>query len=164
MLILLIWIIARTRLQTGSYFVQLYDFNSHKTYKPIRITNDSVADSMPQLVRRGNGENASTNLFWLQNDKVVRYIDLTDLIKNGIEADGTISADYELTYGTVSMTSSLDDKDMQSLSSYKAAVDNNGNMYIIWQETVMDLKKILPVWNSTQQHLLKMTWKRKAEI
>jgi hypothetical protein len=119
-------------------FVQVYDFDTHKTYKPIRITNDDVSDTMPQLVRRGSGENAATYLFWLQEDKVLRYINLSDLVKNGIESNGTIKEDYELNYGTVSMTSSLDTTNRQALGTYQAAVDDEGNMYVIWQENVSD--------------------------
>ena len=35
-------------------YIQVYDFETHKTYKPIRVTNDSVSQSLPQLVRVPN--------------------------------------------------------------------------------------------------------------
>ena len=35
-------------------FVQAYDFGEHKTYVPVRITNDNLSDARPQLVRNGD--------------------------------------------------------------------------------------------------------------
>ncbi len=70
-------------------FLQLYDFNTRSTYKPIRITDDNVADSMPQLIRRGGDEEGTTYLFWKSGD-TLDYIDVTRLVKYGIDDNGSI--------------------------------------------------------------------------
>lgn len=70
-------------------FLQLYDFNTRSTYKPIRITNDELADSMPQLIRRGGEDDGTTYLFWKSGD-TLDYIDVSSLVKYGIDADGNI--------------------------------------------------------------------------
>ncbi|MEE1048875.1 MAG: hypothetical protein U0M60_15840, partial [Clostridia bacterium] len=83
-------------------FVQVYDFQKHATYVPIRITNDNITDARPQLVR--NGEN--TYLFWLQNNKDVRYINISELIREGVNDDGTIKENYDVSVGAVFFTPS----------------------------------------------------------
>lgn len=75
-------------------FVQVYDFTTHKTHKPIRITNDKFSDALPQIIRTGSGEEASTRLFWYHDGKKVQYINLSNLVHEGIENDGSIKAEY----------------------------------------------------------------------
>lgn len=56
-------------------FLQCYNFATHSTYVPIRITNDSVSDALPQFVRTGESFNeaaktdADTKLFWYRDEK-----------------------------------------------------------------------------------------------
>ncbi len=89
-------------------FIQCYDFEKHKTYVPIRLTDDSVSDALPQFVRtEGKTEDipagateitkadmASTKLFWYRDEKEVDYIDISSLVKEGIDDDGHIKEDY----------------------------------------------------------------------
>jgi hypothetical protein len=112
-------------------FVQIYNFNIRKTYRPIRITNDNVPDALPQLVR--NGDN--TDLFWLRNHNELRYLNVTDLVKRGINKDGTIRQDYEMDVGMVFSAGGSENLN-PTFSSYKACVDQNGNPYVIWQQPV----------------------------
>lgn len=70
-------------------FLQLYDFEERITYHPIRITNDTLADSMPQLVRRGGDTDGTTYLFWKSGD-TLDYIDVSSLVKYGIDDNGQI--------------------------------------------------------------------------
>ncbi|MEG1441278.1 MAG: S-layer homology domain-containing protein, partial [Oscillospiraceae bacterium] len=113
-------------------FIQVYDFETHKTYHPIRITNDNVAQNIPQLVRHGSGKDAKTYLFWLENQIDVKYIDVTTLIKEGVEDNGAIKAGYNLSISKVEMN--LGAKE-QGLSTYKAMVDDKNNLYVLWPKT-----------------------------
>lgn len=115
-------------------FVQVYDFKDHGTYVPIRITKDNVADARPQLIR--NGEN--TYLFWFRNNKDVRYINISDLIKNGVDADGKIKDDYELSVGAVYFTPSNGTDMNPTFGSYNAFVDKDDNMFITWLQPVVN--------------------------
>lgn len=115
-------------------FVQAYDFESHSTYVPVRITNDNLSDTMPQLVR--NGE--YTYLFWLQNSADIRYINISDLIKNGINDDGTLKADYELNCGVVFFVQSEGSNVNPTFGSYKAFVDKDDNLFVTWLQPVTD--------------------------
>lgn len=70
-------------------FIQLYDFTNRTTYVPIRITDDDVSDSLPQLIRRGAGKEGTTYLFWKSED-VLSYIDVSSLVKYGVDDNGKI--------------------------------------------------------------------------
>ena len=114
-------------------FIQIYNFAEHKTYHTIRITNDNLCDAVPHLVRNGD----STYLFWLQNDSELRYIDVSALVSHGINDDGTMSADYELTSGVVFYANGSLER-VPTWGSYRPYVDNSGNLYIIWLQPVTD--------------------------
>lgn len=79
-------------------FLQLYDFNTRSAYKPIRITDDNLADSMPQLIRRGGDEAGTTYLFWKSGD-TLDYIDVSRLVKYGIDDNGSIRQEALVTSG-----------------------------------------------------------------
>ncbi len=117
-------------------FLQAYDFDTHTTYVPVRITEDNLADARPQLVRNGD----HTYLFWLENNKDIRYINVTDLIKNGVNPDGSIIKDgYELNIGAVfyADTSGKDGSIMDpSFGSYNAFVDKDNNLFITWLQPI----------------------------
>ena len=120
-------------------YVQLYDFADHKTYKPVRITNDNLTDTEPQLVR--NDEN--TYLFWREGENTIRYISITKLLKYGMEDNETLrdqTADsdghtrvYEMEQASV--FSAMEDPEMKpSFVNYKVFVDKNDNMFIAWTQ------------------------------
>lgn len=143
-------------------FLQMYDFGTRSTYKPIRITNDGLADSMPQMVRRGGEEDGTTYLFWKSGD-TLSYIDVSSLVKYGIDdkgnilqsaldksedtGDGSQGPDEDIYEGmtpeeVAKATYSFqihevdafkaDENQYASYSQYKAAVDAKDNLYIIW--------------------------------
>lgn len=127
-------------------FVQVYDFTTHKTYRPIRITNDTVSDSLPQLIRTGTGETASTKLFWYHDGKEVQYLDLSMLVKEGISDNGMFkevvndsgeTVTYEPKVQTVSprMESSMDST---AMADFRVTEDANGNIYVIWTQPDVD--------------------------
>ena len=118
--------------QDRELFVQIYDFEDHATYVPVRITNDNITDARPQLVR--NGEH--TYLFWLQNNRDIRYIDVTQLIKEGVNDDGSIKEDYELSKGVVFYAPSIGSDVTPTFGSYNAFVDKDDNLYVTWLQPV----------------------------
>ena len=124
-------------------YIQIYDFEEHKNYKPIRITNDTYADSEPQLVRNGD----KTYLFWREDQSTIRFVDIANLVTNGLENSNeaiknvTLDNDnpnnttplYQLDQSRVS--SALDDPEMTpSYANYKAFVDKDGNMFVAWTQ------------------------------
>jgi hypothetical protein len=122
-------------------FVQVMDMVNHKDYKPIRITDDNLADTLPQFVRNNFSENPRTMLYWFENNDTISSIDVSDLIKNGINDDGTIMDDYELLdYAVqVKMGEGLEFK--PSMSSYKVYEDIKDNTYIVWSDINRDTGK-----------------------
>lgn len=115
-------------------FVQCYDFKQHITYVPIRITNDNLSDSNPQLIRKGE----HTYLFWLQDEKDIRYLDITSMIKNGVNSDGTLKPEYDTTPSVVFFINDEGQDINPTFGSYKAYVDNDDNLYIVWLQPVTD--------------------------
>ncbi len=129
-------------------YMQIYDFRTHKTFHPIRVTSNSYSDMAPQLVRTKD----KTYLFWESNEDKIRYVNVTDLVKFGINDDGTLKDNNSIQdttlgntfYNTdtaineVSLANEDIDNDKGNVDTYKACVDNEGNMYIIWAETVKD--------------------------
>ncbi|MBR4720577.1 MAG: S-layer homology domain-containing protein [Clostridia bacterium] len=131
-------------------FLQFYDFETHKTYVPVRLTNDSpqVADAMPQFARTGSGESASTKLFWYRNSKQIAYMDITELVREGVNADGTIKEEYlkskdedvsarevrkiDELYSYVSPISK-NQHDAVGMADFKPVVDGD-NIYIVWTQ------------------------------
>lgn len=122
-------------------FLQFYDFETHKTYVPVRITNDNVSDAVPQLIRVGEGENATTKLFWYRNEKQVAYVDVTDLVRYGLDDNGNIKEDYltkddetglESLYSYVD-TDSEGTESYRSMADFKAVVDGE-DIYIVWTQ------------------------------
>lgn len=128
-------------------FIKVYDFTTHKNHPVIRITDDEegVADTMPQFVRAG-GENGNTYLYWFRGDNKLSYIDVSDLAHNGLNADGTISDDYELSYADVyvnlppSMKKGSNEA-YATMSYYKVCVDSKDNIYVIWVDADRETNK-----------------------
>ena len=75
-------------------YLQVYDFRNHRTKYQTILTDDGVADTLPQLFRSrvntGSGSEAHTKLFWYRDGKHVVYIDVTELLDKGLNADGTL--------------------------------------------------------------------------
>ncbi len=129
-------------------YIQFYDFASHSTYVPIRLTNDSVSQTMPTLTRAGG----NTYLFWLEDAKELKYIDVSTMLKskicydeNGtnwsyaVKADGSFAEGYTLPVYTVDMSSITGDEGVEGLTGYTVLSNKteiNGNpyddLYVIW--------------------------------
>ncbi len=138
-------------------FIQCYDFEQHKTYKPVRITDDNVSDALPQFVRTKGGEPpeelqekgvtqaemADTMLFWYRDEKYVTYIDISALVRDGVDEDGHIKEDYlkdpngvdkelEDLYSYVSVPAENQDS-ARYMADFKAIADE-GDIYVIWTQ------------------------------
>ena len=139
-------------------FLQIYNFEQHKTYHSIRITSDDVSDARPELVRNvyNSDGDAHTWLFWLEGASVpvtedgettqengtavIRYIDVVKLIKEGVNADGTIGMTADYPDNTYEIAEEVRDLTYQSdnfngeptFGSYTAFVDKENNLYVTW--------------------------------
>ncbi|MCR5792105.1 MAG: hypothetical protein K6G65_02955, partial [Lachnospiraceae bacterium] len=137
-------------------FIQCYDFEKRINYVPVRITNDTIADSTPQIVRKGSETDGTTYLFYRSGDEI-HYFDLTSLIKYGVDEDGQIKASVlsESTNQTESGTPDpgnviqteedvyrfniqsvrpygAEDNQYATFSDYQVAVDDKDNIYIVY--------------------------------
>jgi hypothetical protein len=148
-------------------YFQVYDFGEHKTKCQIAITDDEVADAMPQFFRSkvntGDGDNTHTKLFWYRDGKQVVYIDVSELLNNGInygegqdtrgslktETNGgaaneeyTFVIDYKTHYRYTEphlVFTYTEDKNSSAQSAdFRAVEDSKGNLYVIWTEGVED--------------------------
>lgn len=116
-------------------FIQVYNFESHKTYYPIRITNNNINDAMPQLVRQGN----HTYLFWAENNEDINYINITDLVKKGIDKNGAVINDEYIQPSKVFFAQE-DENIKPTFGSFKPYVDKDGNLYVIWLQPTKNEK------------------------
>ena len=140
-------------------FLQVYDFEKHKTYHPIRITNDNVSDARPQLVRNvyNSFGDAHTWLFWLEGASVpttdsdgktvqesgtaaIRYIDIARLVSEGVNPDGSIGQTEQYQENSYEIAEEVRTLNYQSdnyngnptFGSYTAFVDKKNNLYVTW--------------------------------
>ena len=131
-------------------FLQFYNFDSHKTFVPVRLTNDNpqVADAMPQFARSGSGGSASTKLFWYRNSQKIAYVNITDLVRHGVDKYGQIKPEYLMTkdeneaervqrklsdlYSYVSPNSEHIN-DATGMADFKPVVDGD-NIYVVWTQ------------------------------
>ena len=144
-------------------YLQVYDFRNHETKYKILLTDDDVADAMPQFFRSKvnsdgystDAENTHTKLFWYRDGKNVVYIDVTALLRDGINTDGTLKTevddpDHEYTYvengkthyrftdPRIVFVPTADSNAAAQFADFKAVEDSEGNLYILWTETVTD--------------------------
>lgn len=139
--------------ENSDIYLRVYDFRTHKTYKPIRITDSEYQESLPQLVRNnvpyydctqcaspddpGELVDGSTYLFWLEDANRIKYISVTDLIRNCIAPNGAVNTDG-CTLLPVEIDTTLEDGSRSSVSSYQALTDSNNDLYVIWTDVCSD--------------------------
>ena len=127
-------------------YIQFYNFQTHTTYVPIRMTNDAVAQSMPTLTRSGG----DTYLFWLEDSKELKYVDVSTMLNSVIEVkdgvkvyavdfNGNFADGYTLPVCTVDMSSLTGEDGAESLTGYTVLSNKttlNGkdydDLYVIW--------------------------------
>ena len=124
-------------------FVQFYDFETHKNYVPIRLTDDLVSDTLPQFVRTGSGETADTRLFWYRDGNSVVWIDISSLVAYGTDDDGHILESYLTTPdGIVGDLDSLyhyvspaleGGQASRYMADYQALTDGQ-DVYVVWTQ------------------------------
>ena len=139
-------------------YIQMYDFADHKTGAPIRITDNDVCDSNPQLIY---GADDDVFLFWLEDGNTVRVMNLTGkLLDNNMRAymgrDDTALAQWISAMNTAAGVdfnfSSLDtapdwtpgfvavggDTVANPISSFTAFVDQDENLYVAYPRVNAD--------------------------
>ncbi|MCR5303101.1 MAG: hypothetical protein K6E33_00955 [Lachnospiraceae bacterium] len=139
-------------------FLQVYDFKNHQTKYRIRLTDDELSDTMPQLFRakvlssdeeedETTDDLTDTKLFWYRDNKDICYIDVSRLIREGIDENGNIlsiednkSDDYDGEEGRtlaepayVTMTSTKSSASRQ-MADFKVTQDDKCGIYILWTE------------------------------
>ncbi|MBO4787561.1 MAG: S-layer homology domain-containing protein [Lachnospiraceae bacterium] len=139
-------------------YLQVYDFRNHETKYKIQLTRDSVSDTLPQFFRSKinaadgmstDAENTHTKLFWYRDGKQVVYIDVTELLRDGINADGSLKTTGSYTVNGVThnkytephsvwYVSEGDSHASLSGADFRAVEDSKGNLYVLWTEGVTD--------------------------
>lgn len=138
-------------------YLQVYDFTNHETKFKILLTDDNVADAMPQFFRSRvlSGEDSGdvqthTKLFWYRDGKQVVYIDVSRMLDDCINPDGSFKTGdaycYEqdgVTYYNcvrpVPVTYYASDSHASGQNAdFKAVEDSKGNLYILWTEGVVE--------------------------
>ncbi|MCR5357560.1 MAG: hypothetical protein K6E63_09200 [Lachnospiraceae bacterium] len=138
-------------------FLQVYDFKTHHTKHRIQLTNDEVADARPQLFRSKMISSTDgvvdggthTKLFWYRAGNEVVFIDVTELLRNGIDDKGNLipsesEGKDECTYATPRyLTIASDDSQGQKqMADFVVTEDDKGSLYIVWTEGEDDAREI----------------------
>ncbi len=145
-------------------YMQFYRFSDHSTYVPVKVAGEQVRDEIttavdvgsPKLVRNGG----STWLFWRENGDSLKYLNVSDLLKDkvalsanpgeddwtwAVKPDGTFAVDAETgqTYApnvqTVDFGSLMTD-DAFNATDYQVICDGDDNLYVVWSDTVLEDK------------------------
>lgn len=123
-------------------YLQVYDFEEHTLYHPTRLTNNSVSDTLPQLVRSGD----MTRLFWLAGSESIFYVNVSDILRYGLNADGSMKTMAEAESAAAEKGLDCDirchkvDLRQKSISNstgsaptdYVALMADDGSMYVLW--------------------------------
>lgn len=136
-------------------YLQVFNFEQHELKYRIQLTDDGVSDALPQFFRAKDAgistdeEKTHTKLFWYRDGKGVCFIDVTRLIQEGINPDGSFIAheeDYTDAQGRLhshyaqpNYVGSVSDSSAASqMANFRVAEDSSGSLYIVWTEGVTD--------------------------
>ena len=111
-------------------YVKIHAATESET-KTIRLTNNAVSDVSPKII--GNGE--ESYLFWIQNQSMIKMLSMNDLIEKSIIDD---HASAEMKSGNINIITT--DKIIMSdkISNIYPFIDDNNNIYIMWQQDSSD--------------------------
>ena len=129
-------------------YIQFYDFRSHSTYLPIRLTDDEVSQAMPVLTR----SNGDTYLFWLESSSELKYVDVSTMLRSSVklaegaeltyavQPDGSFYEGYIPPICTLNMNTLSNDDGIDGLTGYTVVSNEttlkNGetydDLYVIW--------------------------------
>lgn len=98
-------------------FLTVYDFAEKTFTSPVRITNNQVEDSNPQVL--------NDYLFW-NHDGFISYVNLYTLMER---IPSAFSTEDEESFLTV-----LNEKNTEAAESFTVATGEDGNMYVVWSE------------------------------
>ena len=95
--------------------------------KTIRITHNSVPDTDPKLIQNKD----KMYLFWIENQSLIRMIELNDLILKSTDEDHATNGVKASNINIVTV-----DKLIMSdkISNIKPFVDEKNNLYVAWQQ------------------------------
>ena len=95
--------------------------------KTIRLTHNDVSDMMPRIVQNDKG----TYLFWVQNESMIKMMELNQLIAKAYDEHHESS---EITSGEISIMTTdkliLSDK----INNIHPFMDEDNNIYVSWQQ------------------------------
>lgn len=115
-------------------FIKLHYATSSEV-KTIRITNNKVSDLMPQVVNTVDED----YLFWIQNESMIKMVSFDNIIKKasveGDQSNGIIAGDVNI---ITTDNFVISDK----INSFCPFVDENDNVYILWQQNSKNEYKI----------------------
>ena len=134
-------------------YLQVFNFAQHELKYRIQLTDDDISDTLPQFFRAKDAgistdeKKTHTKLFWYRDGKGVCYIDVTSLVQEGINPDGSFVAHAEDDtdeqgrlhshyvqphyVGSVSNSSAA-----SQMANFRVAEDSSGSTYIVWTEGV----------------------------
>ncbi len=160
-------------------YIQFYNFEKHKTYVPIRLTDDAFAQSMPQFVR--NDEN--TYLFWLEGTDTLKYINVSQLLKAKYEVeitadgktttetyyivqpDGTFADGYDIEANIVDNYGYEDDGAMDNIGTYQVFTDANDDLYVLWTRTEdRDIEKLTDIYTPAAREIYATAMVKESDL
>ena len=142
-------------------YLQFYRFSEHSTYVPVKVAGEQTEGEVtaavdvgaPKLIRNGG----STWLFWRENGDSLKYLNVSDLLKDkvatspdpgtddwtwAVREDGAFAVDamtgqtYAPDVQTVDF-GSLMTKEEFTATDYQVITDRDDNLYVVWSDTVL---------------------------
>lgn len=108
---------------------------TESTAKTIRLTNNNVSDTNPKMVQTAT----ESYILWIQDESMIKMVSINDILTKIRNEDHVHN---DLIAGNIGITTTdklfLGDK----ISNYVPFVDENENIFIIWQQNPEDTKYI----------------------
>ena len=106
--------------------------------KTIRVTNNNVPDLSPKMIKN----NDTTYLFWVQNNSMIKMLDINNLIEKSVDEYAEFSVqdkNKDLKAGEVNIVTT--DKLIMNgkINNIYPFVDSDNNIYVVWQQNSSSL-------------------------
>ncbi len=112
--------------------MRIFDTTNHVLLEPACLSSAGVSIGRPQLIKNGD----KLYLFWLEEEKYVRYIEISKLLENSILADGSLAVGAQIEKSAVFFGSILRDEELPSFATFIPFVDKEGHLFITWTEGI----------------------------
>ncbi len=101
--------------------------------KTIRVTNNNVPDLSPKMIKNNN----TTYLFWIQNNTMIKMLDINNLIAKSVDEYAEFSIqdkNKDIKAGEVNIVTT--DKLIMNgkINNIYPFVDSDNNIYVVWQQ------------------------------